>query len=137
MKEKELRELVKNKNFINSQNYVLWKKIVNRIKSSMNISKNWWNMIWYDSNKKIQEINIWRLKKENNKLKFFFVIFFILWLFPWFFSYFETGDNESLKWILFWLFFMLIFIPPWFISFWKKERFNFYKNYQKIIIYEK
>ena len=129
-----LLKAIKNKNFKNSQNYILWKNLVEKIKKSMNITENWRNLIWFSRYKKIQEIEISKINSKNRGLKYMIfwfdiVIFFVFIL--------DSIENWFQMEYLFIFIFLIFFTIPWFYNFNSNNKYSFFKNKNKIIIFKK
>lgn len=136
MNNEEMTKLVKNINFLNNQNYIVTKELLKSTESCMWIIENWKNMIWFDKNLKIQEIKISKIKWKTNKLKIVFAIFFGIFLWVPLFVWFNEWFWEVYPMLIWTVFFMCIFIPPWFMTF-GSSIYNFYRNRDKIIIFNK
>ena len=138
MQPKEIKTLLENKNFLNSQSYILSKKLINNTKKWMSITKWKWiyeeNLIWFDHRLKIQKILISQIKLENSKLKYQ-ILWFDLLIILWFtFAYIENWFQRE---FIFIILFLIIFTIPWFINFNTKEDYLFYKDRNSLIIYKK
>jgi len=134
----KLIKLTKNKNFINSQNYVLWKKLVNNTKKWMSITKWKWvykeNLIWFNFRLKIQKIKISKIKWENNILKYQ-IIWFDLLIILWFsLDYIKNWFQIE---FIFIILFLIVFTLPWFINLNKKDNYRFFRDRNYLIIYKK
>ena len=133
----KIKILIKNKNFCNSQNYVLWKKIKDNFFSSKNIRENGKNMIWFSFYKKIQEIDINLLKTKRKNLLFMIfggVFLFFIVLFYDFFQEWLNKDNFQV--LLFWVIFFTFFIPFWFLKPWTKN-FLLFRDKNSLIVINK
>ena len=135
---KNLIKLIKNKNFINSQNYVLSKKLVKNIKKWMDTTSWKWsnkkNIIWFNYRKKIQEIAIVNIKRENKKLQYLILGFDLVIILSFIMDYIENWFQIEFVFIIL---FLIVFTIPWFINFDSKKGYKFFKNNNKIIIYKK
>lgn len=139
-------DLIKNKNFLNNQNYLKSKKILKKLKKSMNMDVKIWaeknrnymeNFIWFNPLKIFQEIEINNLTYGFNKAKFFLIFMLLIILI---FSYFIPSKDEIFSKIFFniwiWslsLFFIIFILGMIFAP--KQRNYKFYFNKDKILIF--
>ena len=63
----KLYSLIENKNFLNHQNYVLWKILYKKAFLWMWSSSKWKNDIWYNKNLRIQKIAVSVIEKSGQE----------------------------------------------------------------------
>lgn len=130
---KDLLKLVKNKNFLNNQNYVFSKNIIQRSKRAIISESSWENLIWFDDTKIIQEIKKSNISQEisaNNG-----VILWTLWpsiIFLWM----MLINPAFLFAFILWSPMFMVWINEIFKNYTKIDA-KFYENKNKIIILRK